>query len=175
MQKTKSNWDQRWYFSCCLLPLVLPPLRLIKENGSESAQQVKPGNVLCLHVAASCPGGEGQTWLLTVKVEWGRPLSHLGARVRARARHRDKFYFLLGHTLHAYLYWGNQLFLLTSRGGASAGSRPCTEFYFLAGLSPGQPVVHLYLRGTALTKSLALFGNPFSLAFPNKINLKRLG
>ena len=37
-----------------------------------------------------------------------------------------------------------------------------------------QPVVHLYLRGTALTKTLALFGNSLSFALPNKINLKRL-
>lgn len=38
-----------------------------------------------------------------------------------------------------------------------------------------QPVVHLYLRGTALTKTLALFGNSLSFALLNKINLKRLG
>ena len=38
-----------------------------------------------------------------------------------------------------------------------------------------QPVVHLYLRGTALTKTLALFGNSLSFALPNKINLKWLG
>ena len=38
-----------------------------------------------------------------------------------------------------------------------------------------QPVVHLYLRGTALTKTLVLFGNSLSFALPNKINLKWLG
>ena len=38
-----------------------------------------------------------------------------------------------------------------------------------------QPVVHLYLRGTALTKTLALFGNSLSFALPNKINLKQSG
>lgn len=61
------------------------------------------------------------------------------------------------------------------RGGASAGSGPWMGLGSPAGQPPGQPVVHLSLRGTALTKSLAHFGNPFSFALPNKINLKRLG
>lgn len=39
---------------------------------------------------------------------------------------------------------------------------------FPTGLAPGQPVVHLCLRGTALTKSLAHFGNPCSLASPKQ-------
>lgn len=32
-----------------------------------------------------------------------------------------------------------------------------------------QPVVHLYLRGTALTKTLALFGNSLSLLSQTKL------
>lgn len=39
----------------------------------------------------------------------------LGAWVRARARYKEKPYFFLECTLYAYLYWGNQLFLLTSQ------------------------------------------------------------
>lgn len=44
-----------------------------------------------------------------------------------------------------------------------------------AGLAPSPPAVHLYLGGAALTKSLALFGNPPPLAPSHKINWKRLG
>lgn len=52
--------------------------------------------------------------LLIVKSEGGRHLSQWRAGVMARARYK-KFYLFLVHILSAYLYWGNQLFLLTSQ------------------------------------------------------------
>lgn len=94
---------------------------------------------------------------------WGQGLGPVPGTGRS-------FIFFLGHTqiclslprkpaFPSYLPWEE----------ASAGSRPWTGLHFPAGLSPGQPVVHLYLRGTALTKPLALFGNPFPVLSQTKL------
>lgn len=86
IQKVLSKWNRKW---AVLLSGNLMPRRW----GADSC----------------CPR------LLTVKVERGRHVFQLGARVRARARYKEKSYFFLECALYAYLYWGNQLFLLTSQ------------------------------------------------------------
>lgn len=103
----------KWHFPCSLLPPVLLPLRPIKENHLESPEPVKPGNVL----AASCPGVGGRQLLSRASdSESGVREAYVSAGDRSYGPCQvQEFYLFLEHTLCVYLYWGNQLFLLTSR------------------------------------------------------------
>lgn len=101
-------------------------------------------------------------------------MSQLGTGVTARARYKS---FIYSWSTHSVLISTEETSFsfsplerrsqhwLTSLDGVTLPSWPLSR----------QPVVRLYLRGTALTKTLALFGNSLSFALPNKINLKRLG
>lgn len=137
---------------------------------------MKPGNMLCLHLAALCLGGEGQTGLLTVKVEGGRARSQLGAGVRACARHREKFYFFPWAHTNMLISTEETSFSFLPPMRRSQCWLPSLDGVTLPSWPLSRPASCPSLsERNSFDKALGPIWKSFSRALPNKINLKRLG